>query len=156
VILFLKPSLHHLNMYQSAPSPVPIIKREEQAGQENQTTRKRDLAELNADDLEEGEIFDELDNYLNNERFSSLHLERKKQRLTSTTDLRVDSLPLRAAKSQTTSWRDIDLEDEMSWICEQEAVSCSTETSYAAAAPPISTAENKPGNAFFFGEEQGF
>jgi hypothetical protein len=134
---------------------MPIIKREEQAKQENQTTRKRDLAELNADDLEEGEIFDELDNDLNDKRFSSRHPERKKQRFASTTDLRADSLPLRAAESQTAGWRDIDLEDEMSWICEQEAVSCSTETSYAAAAPPISTAENKPGNAFFFGEEQG-
>jgi hypothetical protein len=111
-------------MYQSAPSPVPIVKREKQDEQENQTTRKRTLAELNVDDHEEGEIFDELDNEMNDEFFSSLHPDRKKQRLTTTTNLRVDPLAFRAAEPQTAGWRDFDLEDQMSWIGEQEVLSC--------------------------------
>jgi hypothetical protein len=99
---------------------VPVVKREEQNEQENQITRKRALA----DDHEEGEIFDELDKDMDDEFFSSLHPDRKKQRLTSTMDLRVDPLTFRAAEPQTAGWRDIDLEDQMSLVDEQEAPSC--------------------------------
>jgi hypothetical protein len=116
-------------MYQSAPSPVSIVKRKEQDEQENQTTRKRALAELNADDHEEGEIFDEPDNNLDEEFFSSLHPDRKKLRLTSTTDLR-GSLALRTVESQTAGWRGIDLEDQMGWINEQEAPFCLGDVSF--------------------------
>jgi hypothetical protein len=117
-------------MYQSAPSPLPIVKREEQDEQDNQTTRKRALAELNADDHEEGEIFDEFDNDMDDEFFSSLHPNRKKQRLTSKANLRVDPLAFRATESQTAGWKDLDLEDQMSWIDEQEAPPCLGDVSF--------------------------
>jgi hypothetical protein len=117
-------------MYQSAPGPLLTVKREEQGEQENQTTRKRALAELNVDDHKEGEIFDEHDNYMNDEFFSSLHPDWKKLRLTTTTNVRVDPLAFGAAESQAAGWRDFDFEDQMSWIGEQEAPSCLGDVSF--------------------------
>jgi hypothetical protein len=61
---------------------------------------------------------------MDDEFFSSLHPDRKKQRLTTTTNVGVDPLAFRAAEPQTAGWRDFDLEDQMSWIGEQEAPSC--------------------------------
>jgi hypothetical protein len=109
---------------------VSVGKRGESEEEENQTIKKRTLAELNAYDYKEGEIFDEQVNEVNDELFSSLHPDHKKQRLTSATDPRVSSQALRALEPQTAGWQGINLEDEMSWINEREASARLGDTSF--------------------------